>query len=244
MQQEAGGDTRPGWKLSYELPKWSTNKTWEDQKKAAENLGLKVSSPASDALMWNLVKIGTGRMLRTGHPEMTRTSASYEGQPISTWGQQQNHDYSRYFLEVSDTVAIGPDYLCEGYGLAVEGFPSVIYEDMPSNGFLIMETENSCETGFKRHIDPAIQAVNLDGRFFQGSGINVNVDWDQHLFRVISPGGRRIRDYQIVQVDDSIQASVNEANLMEVGKKYTLRRNNIFTVQGIKFDLRVVDPHK
>lgn len=111
------------WKVGYELPCWSTNLDWEDQKEAARKKGLRVSTATSDTLMLNLVAIATGRKLRS--TSWARTATIFDGRQL--WVT---------FCSMSPLgVSSGGPGLCvdnywvpEGatgsLGLAVEGVPS------------------------------------------------------------------------------------------------------------------------
>ena len=105
--------TEPRWVLTYELPRWSTCKNWDNQQKEVKNRGLTVSPASRDHLMLDLVAIATGKRLRT--TTWARTATICDGGPLRVdfSGDSSSVDQSWY-----------PESAFDDVGVAVEGVPN------------------------------------------------------------------------------------------------------------------------
>lgn len=100
------------WNISYELPAWSTGKSWDDQQSEAKRRGMTIAPVAHDALMMNLVLASTDRRLRAD--TWARTSTICGGRPLGVYCHGDGVHVHRYW---------GPDGASGGVGAALEGVP-------------------------------------------------------------------------------------------------------------------------
>lgn len=69
------------WTLAYEHPLWMTKLNWDNQKQAALQRGMQISSVAQDAFVLNAVLAATGIRLRSA--TWSRTCTVYGGYPLN-----------------------------------------------------------------------------------------------------------------------------------------------------------------
>jgi len=100
--------SQPIWKISYELPVWSTTHNWEDQQKAAQNSGLTISAVTSTVLLGNLSVIGGRKLWAAG---WVRTETLSEAGPLYVYWDVAGLRVDRYW---------NPFYANPDIGLALE----------------------------------------------------------------------------------------------------------------------------
>ena len=77
--------TEPTWVIGYELPRWMTGLSWNNQQRVARKRRMPIATAGRDALMCNLVAITAGRKFRFS--VWSRTATIYGGGPLRVhWG--------------------------------------------------------------------------------------------------------------------------------------------------------------